>query len=145
VGAGAAEEPPAPPLLQIEGVASMATGPPAPPLLQIENAGPPAAGWSQVGELPQLAGGGTLLRRVGSDELLFLRVDGDTYAYRPRCPGCGGSLAEGVLHGVEVACPGCRRRFDVRRAGRCLEAPQLHLEPVPLLVDGAGTVKVALA
>jgi hypothetical protein len=34
--------------------------------------------------------------------------------------------------------------FDVLRAGRCLDAPQLHLEPVPLLVDDAGLVKVAL-
>jgi hypothetical protein len=30
------------------------------------------------------------------------------------------------------------------RAGRCLDAPGLHLEPVPLLVDDAGLVRIAL-
>jgi hypothetical protein len=32
----------------------------------------------------------------------------------------------------------------VLRAGRCLDAPQLHLDPVPLLTDDDGLVKVAL-
>jgi hypothetical protein len=32
----------------------------------------------------------------------------------------------------------------VRRAGRSLDAPDLHLRPVPLLVDDAGMVKVAM-
>jgi hypothetical protein len=31
------------------------------------------------------------------------------------------------------------------RAGRCLDLPQLHLEPVPLLTDPDGLVRVALA
>ena len=34
--------------------------------------------------------------------------------------------------------------YDALRAGRCLDAPQLHLEPVPLLVGDDGLVKVAL-
>jgi len=33
----------------------------------------------------------------------------------------------------------------VRRAGRCLDDPQLHLEPIPLLVSEEGIVKIALA
>jgi nitrite reductase/ring-hydroxylating ferredoxin subunit len=44
----------------------------------------------------------------------------------------------------ELICPGCANRYDVLRAGRCLDAPQLHLEPVPLLVEDSGLVKVAL-
>jgi nitrite reductase/ring-hydroxylating ferredoxin subunit len=44
----------------------------------------------------------------------------------------------------ELACPVCGRRYDVRRAGRCVSDAALHLDPVPLLVDAAGTVKVAL-
>jgi hypothetical protein len=32
----------------------------------------------------------------------------------------------------------------VVRAGRCVDAPELHLEPVPLLVDEAGFVRVAV-
>jgi hypothetical protein len=32
----------------------------------------------------------------------------------------------------------------VRRAGRCLDAPQLYLDPIPLLVSEEGIVKIAL-
>jgi nitrite reductase/ring-hydroxylating ferredoxin subunit len=82
--------------------------------------------------------------------VLFLRLgDGTTYAYRPECPGCAGSLEHGSLDsaglvGAELTCPGCGHRYDVVRAGRCVDAPELHLEPVPLLVDDAGLVRVAL-
>jgi hypothetical protein len=33
----------------------------------------------------------------------------------------------------------------VTRAGACIDAPGLHLDPVPLLVDDGGLAKVALA
>ena len=64
-------------------------------------------------------------------------------------PGCGGSLEDGPLEsaglvGAELTCPRCGNRYDVVRAGRCLDAPELHLEPVPLLVDEAGLVRVAV-
>ena len=53
--------------------------------------------------------------------------------------------AEGAsLDLVELSCPDCGHRFDIIRAGRCLDEPELHLEPVPLLVDDSGIVKVAL-
>jgi hypothetical protein len=35
--------------------------------------------------------------------------------------------------------------YDARRAGRCVDAPALHLDPVPLLVENGGGLKVALA
>jgi hypothetical protein len=47
------------------------------------------------------------------------------------------------LKGAELGCPGCGRRYDVRRAGRCLDVSQLHLEPIPLLVSEEGLVKIA--
>jgi len=86
------------------------------------------------------------------EPVLFLRLAGGAqpYAYRPRCPGCegsleGGTLAAAGLLGAELECPGCGHRYDVVRAGRCVDAPELHLEPVPLLVDDAGLVRVAVA
>jgi hypothetical protein len=46
---------------------------------------------------------------------------------------------------ADLTCSGCGRRYDARRAGRSLDDPsQLHLEPVPLLEDEDGTVKVVL-
>jgi len=93
------------------------------------------ASWTVVGGLPQLSGGGTLLKEISGDPVLFLKLGEDFYAYRHLCPGCGESLEGGSLKEAELGCPGCERRYDVRRAGRCLDDPQLHLEPIPLLVN----------
>jgi Fe-S cluster biogenesis protein NfuA/nitrite reductase/ring-hydroxylating ferredoxin subunit len=93
------------------------------------------ASWTVVGGLPQLSDGGTLLKEISGEPVLFLKLGDDFYAYRNLCPGCGESLEKGSLEGAELICPECERRYDVRRAGRCLDDPQLHLEPIPLLVS----------
>ncbi|MGN6380651.1 MAG: NifU family protein [Gaiellales bacterium] len=102
-------------------------------------------GWRVAGAVTEVQGGGSALRTVGGSPVLFLGIDGELYAYRPTCPACGGSLADGRLSGGELECAGCARRFDARRAGRCLDRPQLSLDPLPLLVAEGGLVKVALA
>jgi len=123
-------------------------------LLQIEMVRPTAApegAWATAGGLPQLSGGGILLKEIVGEPVLFIRLDdGTPYAYRPDCPGCeasleGGSLDAAGLVGAELTCPGCGNRYDVVRAGRCMDVPDLHLEPVPLLVDDSGLVRVALS
>jgi Fe-S cluster biogenesis protein NfuA/nitrite reductase/ring-hydroxylating ferredoxin subunit len=129
-----------------------AVAPSAPPagLLALEVVKPMAAPsvspvtWAMAGGMPQLSGGGVLLKEVSGEPVLFLRPSERVYAYRPDCPGCAGSLADATLRASELTCPTCGNRYDVLRAGRCLDVPQLHLEPVPLLVDDAGLVKVAL-
>ena len=45
---------------------------------------------------------------------------------------------------MELRCAACGHRYDVIRAGLCLDEPELYLEPVPLLTDDSGLVKVAL-
>lgn len=118
---------------------------PAPALLQLEvSDAVGSAAWTTAGALPELAAGGTVVRRVAGERTLFARLDGTNYAYRADCAACGAGLERAELHGGELRCAGCGRQFDVRRAGRCLDDPQLFLEPVPLLVDGAGLVKIAL-
>jgi Fe-S cluster biogenesis protein NfuA/nitrite reductase/ring-hydroxylating ferredoxin subunit len=97
--------------------------------------------WSVVGALPELPEGGTLVRDVSGEAVLFVRLAGRVYAYRALCAGCGGSLGDAVLDGDELTCA-CGRRYDVVAAGRCLDEPSLHLDPLPLL-DGGGSVKVA--
>lgn len=135
--------------IEAEGVAEEAS-----PLLKLEispglgggavEAGPPADAWATAGSLAELAGGGTILKNVSGEQLLFVRVEADSYAYRPTCRGCEGSLEDAALRGAELTCAGCGHRYDVRRAGRCLDEPRLFLEPLPLLVGEAGLVKVAL-
>ena len=136
---GAVESAPAPQLIQLEVPAS--SGPSAAQSEAGEN-----GSWSMAGGMPELSGPGDapLLKEVAGEPLMFLRLNGAFYAYRPRCPGCEGTLANAVVTGTELACAECGNRYDVLRAGRCLDAPQLHLQPVPLLVDDAGLVKVAL-
>jgi Fe-S cluster biogenesis protein NfuA/nitrite reductase/ring-hydroxylating ferredoxin subunit len=93
------------------------------------------ASWTVVGGLPQLSSGGMLLKEVSGEPVLFVKLGGDLYAYRHLCPGCGESLEGGSLEEAELTCSGCSHRYDVRRAGRCLDDQRLHLEPIPLLVS----------
>lgn len=118
-------------------------------LIQLEPPGPAASAppepeWAMAGGMPELRGDRPLLKDVAGEAVLFLRLAGTVYAYRPDCPGCGGSLQGGSLEATALACGECGNRYDVLRAGRCLDQPQLHLEPLPLLVDESGLVKVAL-
>jgi Fe-S cluster biogenesis protein NfuA/nitrite reductase/ring-hydroxylating ferredoxin subunit len=127
-----------------EGVSDAA---PAPALLQLEvpeTMRTPEPGWAVVGALPDLPDGGILVKPVAGEELLFARVGTGIYSYRPACAACGEPLADASLEATTLACASCGSQFDVLRAGRCLDSPQLHLEPVPLLVDADGLVKVAL-
>ncbi len=94
--------------------------------------------------MSELAAGEPRCRQVGGEEILFLRLAGELYAYRPACPGCEASLEGAGLDGTALVCAGCGNRYDVLRAGRCLDHPALHLEPVPLLSDEEGQVRIAL-
>jgi len=101
-------------------------------------------GWATAGSLPELGAESTVVKQVAGEGVLFLRLDGTPYAYRPECPGCHESLAQAALEGGELVCSECGNRYDARRAGRCLDDPELYLEPVPLLTTDAGLVKVAV-
>jgi Fe-S cluster biogenesis protein NfuA/nitrite reductase/ring-hydroxylating ferredoxin subunit len=130
-----------------EGLAMAPTGGPA--LIELTPLGPAVNGnsetWTLAGSLPQLRAGGSVLKKIAGEPVLFLRVDGTCYAYRPNCPGCGGSLEDGKLRAAELRCSGCGLAYSVRLAGRCIDSPDMSLVPVPLLEDEAGMVKVAVA
>jgi Fe-S cluster biogenesis protein NfuA/nitrite reductase/ring-hydroxylating ferredoxin subunit len=100
--------------------------------------------WKAVGSLPQLSGGGTIVKEVDGHPVLFMAVEGTFFAFHHLCPGCGGSLEGGVLSGCELRCPSCENRYEAHRAGRCVDVSGLHLEPFPLLVADSGIVKVAV-
>jgi Fe-S cluster biogenesis protein NfuA/nitrite reductase/ring-hydroxylating ferredoxin subunit len=137
------------PLIQLEispGLAG-ADGPAGPRVS--DGAGEAAADlagtWAMAGGIPELSAGGTVVRQVSGQPILFLKIQETFYGYRPVCPACEASLEEAELNGAELTCYACGSRYDALRAGRCLDAPALHLEPVPLLVGEDGLVKVALA
>jgi Fe-S cluster biogenesis protein NfuA len=84
-----------------------------------------------------------VLATAGDVAVLVCSVRGTLYAYRDGCAACGSSLADGALDRERLACPDCGTSYDVRLAGRGLDDPALHLEPLPLLSDSTG-VRVAV-
>jgi Fe-S cluster biogenesis protein NfuA/nitrite reductase/ring-hydroxylating ferredoxin subunit len=101
-------------------------------------------GWKVVTGLASLRDGALKVVTVQQEPLLFCQMAGTYYAYRNRCSRCNASLDNGKLEGSILVCSSCGRRYDLYRAGRCLDAPDLFLQPVPLLVEG-GQVKVAMS
>jgi nitrite reductase/ring-hydroxylating ferredoxin subunit len=75
--------------------------------------------------------------------VLVCSVRGTLYAYRDACAGCGTSLADGELDREVLTCAACGARYNARLAGKSLDDPALHLDPLPLLTDSQG-VRVAV-
>ena len=99
--------------------------------------------WKEVEGLDSLPDGSTRAMEVGERPILFCRLGETFYAYGNRCPACEQTLHEGRLKSEVLTCPACGRRYDAERAGRGVDRPDLHLEPLPLLAE-QGRVKVAL-
>ena len=99
-------------------------------------------GWSKVDGIADLGPGNLLPRNVSGQSLIFLNLDGEFYSYDNKCPGCGQSFSGRSSATSTLTCV-CGLEFDVRRAGRCLDSPDLHLSPVPLLSQD-GVIQVAL-
>lgn len=111
------------------------------------------ATWEPVPALLALESGGVERFTAGQLPVVACRIGPDLFAFRDRCARCerpmegatlarrlGGGSGDGVLR-----CSACRAHYDVRRAGACLdpEADGAHLDPLPLLADGA-SVSVAV-
>jgi Fe-S cluster biogenesis protein NfuA/nitrite reductase/ring-hydroxylating ferredoxin subunit len=101
-------------------------------------------GWNMVEGLQSLPDSTLKVITVQKEPVLFCQIAGTYYAYHNRCGNCNASLDGGRLEGMTLSCSSCGRQYDVCRAGRCLDAPELFLEAVPLLVED-GKVKVALS
>jgi Fe-S cluster biogenesis protein NfuA/nitrite reductase/ring-hydroxylating ferredoxin subunit len=107
--------------------------------------------WHELSVPADLAAGGTATTTVGDTRLLLCRVGTDVLVFRDRCARCEEGLGDAVLarrlggkaDDALLRCPTCGAHYDVRRAGACLDAPDLHLDPLPLLTDGP-TVSVAV-
>ncbi|QBJ96118.1 hypothetical protein ERC79_09125 [Rhodococcus sp. ABRD24] len=107
--------------------------------------------WQAATEFADLASGEVGGFVVGGIPLLVCRLGDELFAYRDRCSVCGNSMAGasmqrragGPVNDAVLRCPTCRAHFDVRRAGARIEAPEDHLDPLPVLVrDGVLSVAV---
>jgi Fe-S cluster biogenesis protein NfuA/nitrite reductase/ring-hydroxylating ferredoxin subunit len=109
------------------------------------------ASWHTLPEVSGLAPGQAMTTVAGESALFVCQVGQDLFAFRNGCARCAGSLEGAVpvrrLGGsagdAVLTCPGCGAHYDVRRAGACIDEPELHLDPLPLLVEGT-TVSVAV-
>ncbi|MCV7102213.1 NifU family protein [Mycobacterium palustre] len=113
-------------------------------LARVRPGGPSATAWHPAPELAGLRPGEVAGFGIADTAMLACRVDGQTFAYRDRCPVCDDSLAGARLRGALLACPRCHTRFDVVHAGAA--AKGVHLEPLPLLTrDGVPSVALPVA
>ncbi len=104
------------------------------------------ATWHPVPALAQLSAGDLSTVEIGSSTLLACRLGTDVFAFLDRCARCESSLAGatlarrlgGAAADAVLTCSTCQVHYDVRHAGACLDVPELHLEPLPLLADGPG-------
>lgn len=121
----------------------VAEGAPAPAadggLLQIE-----MPSWADAGAVADLPADMPRPLDAGGRRLVFVRLGKAAYAYDAACATCAADLADAVLDGAELACTACGSRFDVRHAGRRVDAADGHLEPFPLLVGDDGRMRVAV-
>src|SRR4051794_23150885 len=125
VADGAAAPAPAP-LLQIEVAGGLRAAPPGPE----PRANGGGGAWADAGPLDDLGEAGPVVRSIAGADVLLVAARGARYAYRPVCPGCGGSLGAATVTGDTLAC-GCGAAFDVRRAGRALDGAAPHPPPGP--------------
>lgn len=107
--------------------------------------------WHQVPEIGELGAGDTATTLAGGTPLLVCRIGSDLFAFADRCARCQASLAGAALTRrlgsaigeAVLRCPTCQAHYDVRRAGACLDVPELHLDPLPLLLtDRVASVAV---
>jgi len=98
--------------------------------------------WAAVDEAWQLMPEQGMATRAGGVRLVVVRASNNFYAYRNICPACNMPLDPESLAGGTIAC-NLGHRYSVCEAGRSQGNSDLHLEPVPLLVQEQ-TVKVAI-
>ncbi|MGI9083852.1 MAG: NifU family protein [Aeromicrobium sp.] len=107
--------------------------------------------WHALPELASLADGEVKSADAGGMTLLVCRIGASHYAFVDRCARCESSLAGaalarrlgGAAGDALLTCPSCQVHYDVRKAGACVDVPELHLMPLPVLAE-TGAVSVAV-
>jgi nitrite reductase/ring-hydroxylating ferredoxin subunit len=107
--------------------------------------------WEEVPGLAELSPGDAAGFSVAETQILVCRIGSDLFAFLDSCARCEATLAGaalsrrlgGAVGDAVLRCPTCQAHYEVRRAGACLDAAELHLDPLPLLVNG-DVVSVAI-
>ena len=102
----------------------------------------PASPWKQVNGLADLSNGDMKFIELNGVQLAICKIGDQLFAYRNCCPACDLPLTSGKIDGESVSCK-LGHRYDIRRAGVCVDDPDIHLDPFPLLEDN-GVVKISV-
>src|SRR5712691_7551242 len=89
-----------------------------------DSAGPKAADLTLGVAVDSLSSGGTLLGRVGDDDVLLARAGDRFFAVGAHCTHYHGALVDGLVVGDTVRCPLHHACFSLR-SGEALRAPAL--------------------
>ncbi len=100
-------------------------------------------GWKAVDGLESLPTGTLKAITIAEKALIFCQIAGTYYAYYNRCSSCQKPLKDSKLDGTTLICSSCEQHYDVYHAGRSIDASNLFLEPIPLLLE-EGKVRVML-
>ena len=115
-----------------------------PPRRQKDSSKERDGGWKVVEGLQSLSTGSLKAVTIAKESLLFCQIDGTYYAYYNRCSSCQMPLENSRLEGTMLSCSACGQQYDIYHAGKSLDASNLFLNPVPLLIEG-GKVKVSIS
>jgi Fe-S cluster biogenesis protein NfuA/nitrite reductase/ring-hydroxylating ferredoxin subunit len=128
--------------LEVEGVVQQQS---APALVKLQGKAPADSheAWAEVSGLESLVQGAAHTIDVRGYPVLFCKLDETLYAYSSTCRGCGQGLEGALFDTTALICPNCGSRYDVVRAGRGVDQPDVYLQPFPLLVE-QGVARVAL-
>lgn len=102
----------------------------------------PQTTWVALADPTGYAPGTLTAATVGGAATVVANLGGTLYAYHDHCPSCGSAMRNGDLDGDTLACGGCGRRYDLRRAGAGLDGGS-YLKALPLLAED-GDVRVAV-
>ena len=101
--------------------------------------------WIALDQLPEFTRGKSCQHNIGGDERSFVQGRRDVLRLSGLLPVLWlGAGRKRVCKENLLTCSSCERRYDLRSAGQCLDMGELHLAPLPLLVEQDG-VKIAVA
>jgi len=107
------------------------------------NSKPASRAWTEVARVEEIPPGRMKAVEIDRTNLLLCNVGEHIYAYRNVCAHQQLPLDKGLLRGSVLTCPWHGYQYDVQQAGACLTDPQLHLDPIPLIVED-GLIKVRI-
>jgi nitrite reductase/ring-hydroxylating ferredoxin subunit len=91
------------------------------------------AGAVEVCGIDELWDGEMECLRVGNEDILLLKLDGQIHAYQGRCPHQGVALAEGELDGGVLTCRAHHWQFDAAN-GQGVNPKSARLKSFPVRV-----------